>query len=121
MRKRIKWTKMYICLLLLSAVYGALLFRFYFAEGRTQPAPQQMVTQRSAEPVEVHRTALNTADREELMLLPGIGETLADRILACREEKGGFSSIEELLQVKGIGEKTLENLKDYVVLEEEQP
>lgn len=49
---------------------------------------------------------LNTARKDELMLLDGIGEQLAERILAYREENGPFAKIEDIQNVKGIGEKT---------------
>lgn len=61
-------------------------------------------------------TDLNTADKEALILLPGIGETLADRILAARRENGPFSSWDELLMVQGIGEKTVEVLRTVAFL-----
>lgn len=57
---------------------------------------------------------LNTADAEQLMALPGIGETLAGEILAYREAHGGFLQKEELLQVKGIGGKKFEALRELV-------
>lgn len=57
---------------------------------------------------------INLAGREELERLPGIGPTLADRIVAYRESKGGFRSVEELRQVSGIGEKKFAEIRDLV-------
>ncbi len=57
---------------------------------------------------------INTAERDELMKLDGIGEVIAERIIEYREENGGFSSTEEIMNVKGIGEKRYENIKDNI-------
>lgn len=59
---------------------------------------------------------INTADTRELIKLSGIGEVKAAAIVAYREEHGAFSSVEELLNVKGIGEKTLEKIRGYVTI-----
>ncbi len=58
---------------------------------------------------------INTAEESELDKLPGIGPTLAKRIVEYREENGDFVDIEELMDVDGIGKKTFEELQDYII------
>ena len=59
---------------------------------------------------------INTATEEELMALPGIGQVLAGRILAYREEHGDFKTPEGLLNVEGIGEKRMEDILDLITI-----
>ncbi|WP_288452430.1 helix-hairpin-helix domain-containing protein, partial [uncultured Microbacterium sp.] len=59
---------------------------------------------------------LNTADAAALDTLPGVGPATAARILAWREEHGRFGSVDDLLSVSGIGEKTLDELRDKVTV-----
>ncbi|WP_377888413.1 helix-hairpin-helix domain-containing protein [Alkalihalobacillus sp. R86527] len=61
--------------------------------------------------------SINKATLSELQELPGIGPAKAEAILAYREEKGGFTSIEDLTEISGIGEKTFEKLKDLITVE----
>src|SRR5258706_12883204 len=53
---------------------------------------------------------INTASKEELTRLPGIGETMAERIVSYREDNGSFSTIEELINIRGIGRKKLDRI-----------
>lgn len=59
---------------------------------------------------------LNSATREELMSVTGIGPSTADNILAYREANGRFNSVEDLLSVNRIGEKTLDKIRDYFMV-----
>ena len=61
---------------------------------------------------------INTADKNELTKITGIGPSKAEKIIAFREKNGRFEKKEDLLQVKGIGEKTLEKLSDQITLGE---
>ncbi|AGT32855.1 hypothetical protein M493_13055 [Geobacillus genomosp. 3] len=62
------------------------------------------------------QVAINTATAEEIMQLPGIGRAKAEAIVAYREEHGPFQRVEDLLKVTGIGEKTLQKLKPYLLV-----
>ena len=62
------------------------------------------------------RVNVNTANVDELQLLPGVGEARAEAILATRKSLGGFTSVEQLVEVKGIGETLLERLRPHVTL-----
>jgi len=57
---------------------------------------------------------LNTANEAQLESLPGIGPKAAGRILEFRQKNGGFKKIEDLMNVKGIGEKNFLKLKPYI-------
>ena len=61
---------------------------------------------------------LNTATAAQMALLPGIGPKAADRIAEYRQKNGGFKKIEELMNVKGIGEKSFLKLKPLITVSE---
>lgn len=58
--------------------------------------------------------SINNASKEELIMIPGIGETLALRIIEYRNNTGSFHNIEELLNVKGIGKSKFNKIKEYI-------
>ena len=60
---------------------------------------------------------INTADLSELDSLPGFGQVTAQKIIEYRQEHTKFNSIEELMNIKGIGEKKFDNVKDYIYVQ----
>ena len=60
---------------------------------------------------------LNTASKEQLMALPGIGESKADSIISYRETNGAFSKVEEVMNIPGIKDGLFEKMKDYITVE----
>ncbi len=60
---------------------------------------------------------INQATVKELSALPGIGKKRAEAIIAYREQKGKFTSVEDIKKVEGIGKNTFEKVKDNVVME----
>lgn len=67
---------------------------------------------------DLQKVNLNTASLEELMTLDGIGQKVAERILSFREKNGPFQKPEDLMMVKGVGEKIFEANKDKIVIQE---
>lgn len=62
------------------------------------------------------RININTAEASELCLLPGIGETLANRIITYRDEHGPFKSLDDIMNVSGIGEAKFSAVSDMITL-----
>jgi competence protein ComEA len=71
----------------------------------------------TATPAVTTKLNLNTATLDDLNKLPGIGPTLAQRILDYRASKGRFTSIAEIKQVKGIGDVLFNNLKELITVQ----
>ena len=84
---------------------------------KNQPIPtSERASTISLSPTEPTLVNINTADADALMSLPGIGEVKAAAIIAYRETYGPFTSIEALLNVNGIGQATLEGLREHITL-----
>lgn len=114
-----------VIILLISAITcfvlalegGSRPVNIYYVEGASPAGSQAPAgsTAASAQEVLVEKSInINTATAEELCALPGIGPVTAGRIIAYREENGGFYDIGELTEVAGIGEKTLARLEPYI-------
>ena len=78
------------------------------------------VSVQAAPPVEVHRSTvnINTASVSELESLPGVGAVRARAIIEERKQRGGFRSLEQLSEVKGLGPKLVERLRPHLTLGE---
>lgn len=66
-----------------------------------------------------HHININTADRKTLMLLPGIGPSLAERIIVYRRENGPFLSSDHIIKVSGIGGAKFDGIKDFIITDDE--
>ena len=91
------------------------------AKGAGWRAPEKAQTNPTATATQGDKPAdcetevnINTADIEELETLPGIGEVKAQSIVDYRREYGIFGSVEQLVEVRGIGEKTLDKVRNCV-------
>ncbi len=78
-------------------------------------APVSSYAQRT-KAVSTEKVNLNTASLEQLQTLPGVGPAMAKRIVEHRTKIGKFTKIEEILNVKGIGEKRFQKMKDRLVV-----
>ncbi len=92
----------------------------YSARGKTQPTSSSPLSSRTATVKAPRKTNqivnINSASRSQLMSLPGIGPSYADRIIEYRSSRGSFASVDDLLKVKGIGKKKIEQLRPFVRL-----
>lgn len=111
-----------ILLICVTVLFFLIVSGMFFIRSRgNEESSDVVLSENGSQPHnEMHewRININTANVEELTLLPGIGPALAQRIIDYREENGPFSSCSQLKNVKGIGQITYEGLRDYIVLED---
>ena len=81
-------------------------------EGNCQLPDQDHTADQTAE----DKVNINKADSSKLQTVPGIGPATAQKIIEYREKNGRFSSVDELKNVSGIGDKTLENMREYITV-----
>lgn len=111
---------------LLTAALACLTFTLGFFLGRNLthgpvrlavPAAMLTAPTQAASPAKVGDTVnINTATSRELAALPGIGEVLSQRIVAYREAYGPFRAVEALVDVDGIGEQLVEDIRDLITI-----
>lgn len=85
-------------------------------EGVSNPNGNSSKSNESGGSVSNGRVNINLATLEELQTITGVGPSTAEKIIAYREEYGGFDRIEELMDISGIGEKTFKKMEDQVTV-----
>jgi competence protein ComEA len=102
----------------LSSLFVAILFVAAAAVSSSAQPPAPSASSPKAPPSVVN---LNSATLEQLTSLPGIGPSAAQRILEYRQKNGPFKKIEDLMSVKGIGEKSFLRLKSFLSVAPAKP
>ena len=114
-----KATKTEKFLLALTAVFLCFVTVLAFRDRtQTRSGSWTVTAAQGSAPEKIALVNLNTATQEELTALPGIGDTLAERIISYREAHGGFSSAEEVRQVEGIGEGKYAGIENLITVED---
>lgn len=100
----------------MKKIFGIMLVLFCLAVA--VPAVQATAAEQTrVAAAEVAKVNINAATAKELQGLPGIGQVMAERIVAYRTEKGKFKSTDDLLKVKGVGKKSLEKIRELISIE----
>lgn len=120
MDRRIKLSRTDVFLLVLTALFLLTVGAVYLLTPHTVRKDYTVEAQVPVEAPVEERVDINTADADELDALPGIGPVLARRIIDWRTANGPFASPEQLLEVDGIGQATLDGLRDHITTEEIQ-
>ncbi len=117
-----KITKTEIFFLILTMAFVLLVGLSFFRNGAAAGGDGVLITtwkQADVSQTLPQKININTADETALQMLPGIGSVLAGRIVDWREANGRFTAAEDLLAVEGIGEVKLNEIRDFITIQEE--
>lgn len=103
-----------ICIAFLALTAGVFLGRNVPGQVRENSTTEIIDIVSDSKQTEDLRPDINDMSKAQLMTIPGIGETLAERIVKYREANGPYLSMDELLNVEGIGEKKLKQIADVM-------
>ncbi|MBI5124424.1 MAG: ComEA family DNA-binding protein [Candidatus Omnitrophica bacterium] len=109
-------TERFIILLLITILIAGLLFRFYQKSNQIIDVKIRSFDYEGADR-EIRKVNINEADETALIKLPGIGPSLAKRIIEYRSANGYFRSADDIKKVKGIGDKMFGRIKDEIAIE----
>jgi len=104
-----EYKRMFASVIIISAL--ALSASLAFAQGSAKVDANKASAQGAA------KININKATVEQLMEIKGIGQSYAKRIVEYRDKNGPFKKIEDIKEVKGIGDKTFESIKDLITVE----
>lgn len=111
-----KYILLLICTLSLTFVLGLFIGRNTNDDYKELRNNEKQVSVLDDINEENYKLDINTATKVQLMELPGIGEVIAERIIAFRTISGPFSSVEQLLNVEGIGTVKLKQIESYICI-----
>lgn len=114
-----------ISLLLVTAAFicimtGVLIGRHtsgnFYSANKPSAGQEDIPSETNAEATDGGKLNINTATAAELTDLPGIGDTIAGRIIDYRNENGLFRAVDDLALVEGIGEKKIDAIREYITI-----
>jgi competence protein ComEA len=111
--KKGRYIMLSICVVFFALTLGTFLGR-NVTHMHEIPGSAQRIDEANVQHLDSSLPDINLMSKAQLVSLPGIGETLADRIIAYREANGPFQTIEDLQNVVGIGEKKLDQIAGLV-------
>lgn len=116
MKKQGFWGLFVLTVVFVAVLVGVFVLRHRFMPQLYSQTLLDLSTEAADKPEVTGLIDLNTASLRELMVLPGIGVTIAQRILDYRAANGGFRSMEELKTIKGISQALFESIADYITV-----
>jgi competence protein ComEA len=104
-----------------SIAVAVLLFAFAIPPVADAAPAANSASAADAKPSASRKVDVNRATAAELVSVPGIGQRLAEAIIQLRESKGPFTKLDDLLEIRGIGEKNLAYLAEYLTVAQQPP